>query len=53
LIIDSLTIKECKITVLVFLCGCENCSVTLREGRRLNVFARNMLRIIAGLKKEK
>jgi hypothetical protein len=32
----------------VFLCGCETCSVTLREEHRLRVFEKRVLRRIFG-----
>jgi hypothetical protein len=47
-----LKIKPPKTILHVILCGCETCSVTLREVITLGVFENRVLRRILGCKKE-
>jgi len=53
LLSKNLTIKVYRTIILpVVLCGCETCSLTLREERRLRVFENRVLRRIFGPKRD-
>jgi hypothetical protein len=52
-IVQNLKIKVYRTIILpVVLCGCETCSLTLREERRLRVFENRVLRKVFGPKRE-